>query len=116
MAVSSRPRVSCALVSVLILVLSSKARGAAPEEKRLSQLVEANITAVHAYQILLARKQGNIDTSCWPLQSPSDSELQALVAHQTSLLATPVAAVRAWAQGQASSFDASIDLERLLAA
>jgi hypothetical protein len=81
----------------------------------LAQLVEANIIGVHAYQVLLARKQGNIDFTCWPAGA-SDAELQALAAHQTSLLAMPVATVKAWAQGQPSSFDPSADLDPLLAA
>jgi hypothetical protein len=103
---------------MIFSLAKSRAESALPasEETRLEQLVEANITAVHAYQILLARKQGNIDASCWPLQSPSDAELQALVAHQTSLLAVPVETVKAWMQGQPSSFDPSGDLESLLAA
>jgi hypothetical protein len=87
-----------------------------PGEARLEHLVEANIIAVHAYQELLARKQGNIDFNCWPAQSPSDTELQALVAHQTSLLAAPIRTVKAWAEGQTSSFDRSTDLDPLLAA
>jgi len=111
----AHPRVCYVLVLVL-LALTSNALGTAPEEGRLEQLVKANITAVHAYQVLLARKQGNIDTACWPLQAPSDSELQALVAHQTSLLAVLVSSVRSWVKGQASSFDPSADLEPLLAA
>src|SRR5690242_4136734 len=55
------------------------------KQGRLEQLVEANITAVHAYQILLARKQQNMDSACWPVNAPTDPELEALVAHQTSL-------------------------------
>ena len=34
---------------------------AAPGPTRFEQLVEANIVGIHAYQILLARKQGNTD-------------------------------------------------------
>jgi len=82
----------------------------------LEQLVEANIIAVHAYQVQLARKQGNVDFTCWPSQEPSDTELQALVAHQASLLAVPVANIKAWVRGQHSSFDPAADLDPLLAA
>ena len=107
----------------VILALTCAPAGARAEvapagrgEAWLEQLVEANVIAVHAYQVLLARKQGDIDFICWPAQVPSDAELHALVAHQTSLLAVPVANVKAWAQGQTSSFDPSIDLAPLLAA
>jgi hypothetical protein len=108
----------CAIVFGLILS-SAFARAEAtppPGEARLEQLVEANIIAVHAYQVLLARKQGNIDFNCWTAQSMSDTELQSLLAHQTSLLAVPITTVKAWAAGQTSSFDPSIDLEPLFAA
>ena len=87
-----------------------------PGEARLERLVEANIIAVHAYQVQLARKQGNVDFTCWPSQEPSDAELKALVAHQTSLLAAPVASIKAWVHGRPSSFDPSADLDPLLAA
>jgi hypothetical protein len=117
------PLVHTSRVVWVILALTCAPAGARgelapphPGEARLEQLVEANIIAVHAYQLLLARKQGDIDFTCWPAQAPSDAELQALVAHQTSLLAVPVASVKAWAQGQTSSFDPSIDLDPLLAA
>ena len=52
----------------------------------MEQLVEANIVGVHAYQILLARKQSNMDPVCWPASDPKDADLVALGAHQTSLL------------------------------
>jgi hypothetical protein len=81
---------------------------------RLAQLVEANIVAVHAYQILLAKKQSNVDAGCWPVQDWQSGELEALVAHQTSLLADPMAAKR-WALGAPSSFDPAKDLQPLLA-
>jgi hypothetical protein len=82
------------------------------KQARLEQLVEANIVAVHAYQMLLARKQQNMDPSCWPA-APPDSNLEALVAHQTSLLSSP-AEVKAWASGESSAFDPAKDLQPLL--
>jgi hypothetical protein len=117
----ARTRLACAILVALSVVPDSQAQGlnaqvATPGEARLEQLVEANITGVHAYQLLLARKQGNIDFACWPVQSPDEDVLQALVAHQTSLLAEPVATVKAWVQGQPSSFDPSVDLQPLLTA
>jgi len=84
------------------------------KQARLEQLVEANIVAVHAYQMLLARKQQNMDPVCWPA-TPPDSDLEALVAHQTSLLNSSADA-KAWASGSSSSFDPAKDLQPLLTA
>ncbi len=113
------PRIAwAASLAIAFTSASSRAEVAlsAPGEARLEQLVEANIIAVHAYQVQLARKQGNVDFTCWPSQEPSDTELQALVAHQASLLAVPVANIKAWVRGQHSSFDPAADLDPLLAA
>jgi hypothetical protein len=88
---------------------------AAPGPERLAQLVEANIVAVHAYQTQLARKQTNVDPGCWAATDPKDAELDALVAHQASLLSMAPAA-RAWALGAPSTFDPGKDLQPLLAA
>jgi hypothetical protein len=90
-------------------------RAAAPGPGRLEQLVDANIVAVHAYQTLLARKQTKADPGCWAASDPKDAELDALVAHQTSLLSAAPAA-RAWALGAPSPFDPGKDLQPLLAA
>lgn len=87
----------------------------APGPGRLAQLVQANIAAVHAYQILLARQQTKMDAACWPPADPKDADLEALVARQTSLLKKPAAA-RAWALGAPSSFDPKTDLRPLLEA
>jgi hypothetical protein len=87
----------------------------APGPARLEQLVEANIVAVHAYQVLVARKQQNVDPACWPANDPKDADLEGLVAHQTSLLST-AAAARAWSLGAPSAFDPAKDLQPLLAA
>jgi hypothetical protein len=114
-------RVLCA---VLLAGIVSKVAASAQEKvsspptpgpARLEQLVEANIVAVHAYQILLARKQSNMDPACWPAHDPKEPDLQALVAHQTSLLSSPAAAKR-WALGAPSTFDPAKDLQPLLAA
>ncbi|HST12299.1 MAG TPA: hypothetical protein VLL05_18135 [Terriglobales bacterium] len=90
-------------------------RVATPGPGRLEQLVEANIVGVHAYQILLARKQPNMDPACWRATDPKDADLESLVAHQTTLLGAPAAA-RAWALGAPSTFDPGKDLQPLLAA
>jgi hypothetical protein len=101
---------------LLLLVITSALAETLPSRSslRLTQLVDANITAVHAYQMLLARKQPSMDKACWP-STPPDVDLESLVAHQTSLLNSPAAA-RAWAFGSPSKFDPNKDLQPLLAA
>ena len=86
-------------------------RGAAPG---VTQLVEANIIATHAYQVLLAKKSGKGDAACFARGGLSDEQLQALVAHQSSLLKSRVEEVKAWARGDKSGFDPSKDLEPIL--
>jgi hypothetical protein len=108
-------RFLCAVLFVAVFAQAFGAPSAANSKNdRRGQLVEANIIAVHAYQMLLARKQQNMDPACWPA-TPKDSDLEALVAHQTSLLSTPSDA-KAWASGKKSSFDPAKDLQPLLAA
>jgi hypothetical protein len=108
-------RLRACTVTLVITILSARAGAeTGATESRLEQLAEANIIGVHAYQIELSRRQGNIDTTCWPQQTPSDSQLQALVAHQASLLAAPAESAKAWAQGNKSSFNPQTDLEPLL--
>lgn len=85
------------------------------ESERLARVVEANVVATHAYQVLLARKDGKGDAACYSPGRLSDAELESLVAHQTSLLKSDAAAVRAWAEGRASVFDPAKDLEPMLA-
>ena len=80
---------------------------------RLEQLVEANIRGVHAYQVKLARAAGKGDPACWSTRL-TDSGIDALVAHQAALLATDAAAVKAWAEGRASTFDPARDVDPLL--
>jgi hypothetical protein len=84
----------------------------APGPPRLEQLVEVNIIAVHAYQLLLARKQRNMDPACWPADL-NQADLEALVAHQSSLLSSPAEAKR-WALAAPSTFDPAKDLQPLL--
>jgi hypothetical protein len=108
----------CALLTVMLpgtaLPGQSKAPSVpAPGPVRLAQLVEANIVAVHAYQLLLAQKQANTDPVCWPVHDWKAQDLEALVAHQTSLLKAPMDAKR-WALGAPSPFDPKIDLQPLL--
>lgn len=88
--------------------------GAPADTARLEQLVEANIAGIHAYQSLLARKADKGDPDCWPRGARSDSSLEALVAHQTALLASDAGAIKAWSAGEASSFNPAADLLPLL--
>src|SRR6266446_3866672 len=81
----------------------------------LSQLIEANIIATHAFQVLLAKKSGKGDPNCFGPGKLSDSELDALVAHQAKLLKSNVAAVNAWVRGAPSDFDPAQDLNPILA-
>jgi hypothetical protein len=81
---------------------------------RLAQLVEANVIATHAYQVLLAEKSGRGDAACFARGGLSDEELQTLVTHQSNLLKSKVEDVNAWARGGRSSFDPSRDLEPIL--
>src|SRR5829696_3030793 len=74
-------------------------RGAAA---RLKQLVEANVVATHAYQILLAGKSGKGEAACYARGGLSDGELEALVKHQSNLLKSQAGEVRAWARGGGS--------------
>ena len=93
-----------ALVTCCLLAVGTPTRAATvppPGAARLEALVEANIAGVHAYQIGLSRKEGKGDPACWPKAAPPDSALGALEVHQAALLAADVAAVKAWAAGQA---------------
>ncbi|HEX6184292.1 MAG TPA: hypothetical protein VFZ44_10470, partial [Pyrinomonadaceae bacterium] len=81
---------------------------------RFEQLVEANVIATHAYQILLAKKSGKGDAACYAQGGLSDGELDALVEHQRNLLKSKAVDVLAWARGGRSGFDPSKDLEPIL--
>lgn len=99
-----------------LLAQSSKAQHAEVADARLSQLVEANVIAVHAFQILLARQSGKGDKSCFSPGNLSDAELKTLSEHQASLLKSDLSALRAWVKGNKSTFDPAKDLEPLLKA
>ena len=81
---------------------------------RLEQLVEANIMAVHAYQVGLASKTGRGSQDCYSAAGLSDRDLENLVAHQASLLSTNPHVLHAWVQGWMSDFDPSKDLFPIL--
>jgi len=83
-------------------------------DSRLSQLVDANIIATHAYQILLAKKFSKGDLACYGSGKLSDRELEALVEHQAKLLKSNSPAVTAWVRGAKSDFDPALDLNPIL--
>lgn len=85
-----------------------------PNTRRL-QIVDANIAATHAYQVLLHRTNGKGDPTVWSGSGLDDAALQQLVARQQSLLATPPAVLAAWADGHPGAFDPARDLQPLLA-
>src|SRR6185369_6405951 len=82
-------------------------------EIRLAQLVEANITAVHAFQVLLAKTSGK-GQACFSAGNLSDAELHALSEHQAKLLKSDSKQLRAWVEGHASNFNPSEDLQPIL--
>jgi len=83
-------------------------------DSRLSQLIEANIIATHAYQVLLEKKSGKGDPTCFGSGKLSDRELESLVEHQSRLLKSNTATVNAWVRGAQSDFDPSLDLNPIL--
>ena len=93
---------------------ASKSRKLKENNTRLLQLVEANIIATHAFQVLLAKKSGKGDTDCFAPGKLSDSDLDALSLHQAKLLKANMTAVNAWVRGAPSTFDPAQDLEPVL--
>ncbi len=99
------------LVCCPFLITSGKAESS---DERLAQLVEANVIAVHAYQVLLAKGSGKGDKSCFSPGKLSDAELNALSEHQARLLKSNQSSVLAWAKGEKSNFDPAQDLFPIL--
>lgn len=62
----------------------------------------------------LAKKDGKGDPACYSPGALTGAQLSALETHQAALLRADVKAVRAWAEGKASTFDPKADLEPLL--
>jgi hypothetical protein len=81
---------------------------------RLAQFVEANVIAVHAYQVLLAKSSGKGDSSCFSPGRLSDAELNGLSEHQSRLLKSEPNSVRAWVKGATTNFDPNQDLFPIL--
>jgi len=85
-------------------------------DSRLAQLVEANVIAVHAYQVLLAKTSGKGDQTCFSSNDLSDAQLRELSEHQAKLLKSDLTEVRGWIKGTKSQFDPTQDLQPILAA
>ena len=84
-------------------------------QSRLGQLVEANIIAVHAYQIGLAQKAGKGDPQCYSPGALSAADLDAIVAHQAALVKDDAVQILAWTKNAPSTFDPGKDLSPILA-
>jgi hypothetical protein len=84
-----------------------------PSESRLAQLVEANIIAVHAFQVLLAKTSGK-GQACFSTGDLSDAALKALSEHQARLLKSDLKQIELWVNGRESTFDPSQDLQPIL--
>ena len=82
---------------------------------KADDLVDANVIATHAYQVLLAEKAGKkFDEYCWGGSGLGAGELQALVDHQKALLATPAEELQLWAGGARTPFEPRRDLKPIL--
>lgn len=99
---------------LLLCVNSLSAQQRTSSDLRLRQLVEANVIAVHAFQVQLAKTSGKGDKSCFSSGKFSDAELSALSDHQASLLKSDLAVIKAWVKGARSNFDPKKDLEPIL--
>ena len=110
--------VACGIGASLIFVqgdIPADAQTGQASASRLAQLVEGNVIAVHAYQVLLAQKSGNGDGGCYNPGKLSAGELEALAEHQGKLLKSDLSAVRTWVSGRPSNFDPTQDLGPILA-
>ena len=94
-------------------VANGNAKHRETSETRLAQLVEANIIAVHAFQVLLAKSLGK-GQACFSTGELSDAALNALSEHQARLLKSDLKQVQLWVNGRESTFDPSVDLEPIL--
>ena len=85
-------------------------------EARVDQLVEANVRAVYAHHVLLARtsRERKSDLRCYAAGTLSDDDLRAITLHLKALLESDTSAVIAWASGGPSVFSPSRDLEPIL--
>jgi hypothetical protein len=112
----SRTKTRFSLIAVLLAFAVSYAPRAQSTERsqaRLAQLVEANIIAVHAFQVLLAKTSGK-GQACFSTGELSEGALTDLAEHQAKLLKSDLKQVKLWANGRESTFDPATDLEPIL--
>jgi hypothetical protein len=103
------------VASLFVAVSALAAPSAHTPPSRLERLVEANILGTHAFQVALAKKAGKGDAVCYSPGALADAQLAVIETHQAALMKADLRAVRAWAEGRASSFDPKAELEPLLA-
>src|SRR5690349_6861498 len=101
-----------ALFAVVTSISSSHARHET-SETRLAQLVEANVIAVHAFQVSLAKSSGKGE-ACFSPGNLSDQALNALSEHQAKLLKSDSKQLRLWVEGRESTFNPAEDLQPIL--
>jgi len=106
----SRIKVLVAIVATCAAIDSVHAQ---TREQRLAKLVEANVIAVHAFQVLLAKSSGK-GQKCFAANTVSDTELNALSEHQAKLLKTDLKQLRLWVNGLESTFNPEQDLQPIL--
>ena len=102
-----------ALFTAVYSVDEQNARRTELSDTRLGQLVEANVIAVHAFQILLAKNSGKVQ-ACFSPASLSDAALNALSEHQAKLLKSDLKQLGLWVQGRESTFNPADDLQPIL--
>src|SRR5436190_6964279 len=113
------------MISLVVLLTTSAITGTSSHferkltpteiaDDRLAELVEANVIAVHGFQVLLAKSSGKGDQSCFSPEKLSDAELNALSDHQANLLKSNLDGIRAWLKGDKSAFDPTKDLVPIL--
>src|SRR5262249_42586159 len=107
---NSRIKVLVAIVAAFAAIHSVAAQ---TREQRLAKLVEANVIAVHAFQVLLAKSSGK-GQQCFSASTVSDTELNALSEHQAKLLKTDIKQLRLWVDGLKSTFKPEQDLQPIL--
>ena len=96
-----------------LFVANGNAKHRETSETRLAQLVEANIIAVHAFQVLLAKTSGK-GQACFSTGALSHAALNALSEHQARLLKADLKQVQLWVNGHESTFNPSVDLQPIL--
>ncbi len=112
----SRTKTRFSLIAVLLAFAVSyapRAQSTEHSQARLAQLVEANIIAVHAFQVLLAETSGK-GQACFSAGELSEGALSGLAEHQAKLLKSDLKQVKLWANGRESAFDPAADLEPIL--